>query len=78
VTEQVKEQFSDVAAFIHMEIWKDNDPGTEETRPQVNAFHLPTEPWLFTIDRQGRVQSATEGAFGVEKVTAAVEKVIAE
>jgi hypothetical protein len=78
VAEQVKEQFGDEAAFIHMEIWKDNDPGTEETRPQVNAFHLPTEPWLFTIDRQGRVQSATEGAFGVEKVTAAVEKVIAE
>jgi hypothetical protein len=78
VTEQVKEQFGDEAAFIHMEIWKDNDPGTEETRPQVNAFHLPTEPWLFVIDRQGRVQSAIEGAFGVEKVTTAVEGAIAE
>jgi hypothetical protein len=78
VAEQVKEQFGDEAAFIHMEIWKDNDPGTEETRPQVKAFHLPTEPWLFTIDRQGRVQSSIEGAFGVEKLTAAVEKVIAE
>lgn len=78
VAEQVKERFGDDAAFIHMEIWKDNDPGTEETRPQVQAFHLPGEPWLFTIDREGRVQTAIEGAFGVEKLTEAVEKVIAE
>jgi hypothetical protein len=78
VAEQVKEEFGDKAAFIHMEIWKDNDPGTEETRPQVDAFHLPTEPWLFTIDREGRVQTVIEGAFGIEKLTEAVEKVTGE
>jgi hypothetical protein len=78
VAEQVKEQFGDEADFIHMEIYKDNDPSLEEERPQVRAFHLPTEPWLFTIDRQGRVQTAVEGAFGVEKLTEAVEKVVSE
>ena len=64
VAEQVKEEYGDEAAFIHMEIYKDNDPPI--TRSQVRAFHLPTEPWLFTIDRQGTVSSVIEGAFGLE------------
>ena len=66
VAEQVKEEYGDEAAFIHMEIWKDNDPGKETVRPQVRAFNLPSEPWLFTIDRQGTVSSVIEGAFGPE------------
>lgn len=76
VAEQVKETYGDDAAFIHMEIWEDNDPGTEKTRPQVRAFNLPTEPWLFAIDRNGTVVESIEGAFGVEKMTEAVEKAI--
>lgn len=65
VAEQVKEETGDKAAFIHMEIWEDNQPGTK-VRPQVRAFHLPTEPWLFAIDRNGVVTSVVEGAFGLE------------
>jgi hypothetical protein len=76
VAEQVKEENEGKAAFIHMEIYKDNKPPI--TRSQVKAFQLPTEPWLFTIDRHGVVSSVIEGAFGLEALTAAVEKVIAE
>ena len=60
-----------------MEIYNDNDP-SKGVRPQVRAFHLPSEPWLFAIDREGRVSAVIEGAFGVEALTDAVEKVIAE
>ncbi|HEU4393268.1 MAG TPA: hypothetical protein VFR04_06485 [Solirubrobacterales bacterium] len=77
VAEQVKQQFGDEAAFIHMEIFNDNDPG-KGVRPQVRAFNLPSEPWLFAIDREGRVSSVIEGAFGPEALTAAVEKAVAE
>lgn len=77
VAEQVKEEYGDEAAFIHMEIYNDNDPG-KGVRPQVRAFNLPSEPWLFTIDRQGKVSSVLEGAFGIEALTAAVQKAIAE
>jgi len=78
VAEQVKQEYGDEAAFIHMEIWKDNDPGTETVRPQVRAFSLPDEPWLFTIGRDGTVSSAIEGAFGRELLTSAVKRVVAE
>jgi hypothetical protein len=74
VAEQVKEQFDDKAAFIHMEIYKDNDP-SKGVRPQVRAFHLPSEPWLFAINRKGVIQAVVEGAFGVERMTKVVEEV---
>lgn len=77
VAEQVKEQYGDEAAFIHMEIYKDNDP-SKDVRPQVRAFHLPSEPWLFAIDRQGVIRAEVEGAFGVERLTGVVEEVTGE
>jgi hypothetical protein len=77
VAEQVKQEYGDEAAFIHMEIYNDNDP-EKGVRPQVRAFHLPSEPWLFAIDRRGRVSSSIEGAVGVEGMTAAVKKAVAE
>jgi len=77
VAEQAKHEFGDKAAFIHMEIYNDNDPG-RGARPQVRAFHLPSEPWLFTIDRHGIVRDAVEGAFGLKLMHEAVEKAISE
>jgi hypothetical protein len=75
VAEQVKQEYGDEAAFIHMEIFNDNDPG-KGPRPQVRAFNLPSEPWLFAIDRHGRVSSVLEGAFGPAALTAAVKKAV--
>jgi hypothetical protein len=76
VAEQAKSEYGDKAAFIHMEIYNDNDPG-KGVRPQVRAFHLPSEPWLFTIDRRGAVREAVEGAFGLKLMHEAVDKAIA-
>ena len=74
VAEQVKQRYGDRAAFIHMEIYNDNDP-SKGVRPQVRAFHLPSEPWLFVIDRQGTIATEIEGAFGVDQLTRAVKEV---
>jgi hypothetical protein len=76
VAEQAKHEYGDKAAFIHMEIYKDNDPANG-VRPQVRAFHLPSEPYLFTIDRHGVVRDAIEGAFGLKLMHEAVDKAIA-
>jgi hypothetical protein len=60
-------------AFIHMEIYNNNTiaqgclEGTRLVnqclRPQVLAYHLPTEPWAFAIDRHGKIVDRLEGAF---------------
>ncbi len=75
VTEQARQEYGDKAAFIHMEIFNNNDPG-DDVRPQVRAFRLPSEPWLFTIDRRGVISDAVEGAFGLELLDGAIEKAI--
>jgi hypothetical protein len=77
VAEQVKQLYGDKAAFIHMEIYNDNDP-SKHVRPQVRAFHLPSEPWLFAIGRDGRIEAVIEGAFGVEELTRVVKGLTGE
>jgi hypothetical protein len=76
VAEQAKHEYGDKAAFIHMEIYNENDPALG-VRPQVRAFHLPSEPYLFTIDRRGVVRDAIEGAFGLKLMHEAVDKALA-
>jgi hypothetical protein len=77
VAEQVKQLYGDKAAFIHMEIYNDNDP-SKDVRPQVLAFHLPSEPWLFAIGRNGRIEAEIDGAFGVEELTRVVKGLTGE
>jgi hypothetical protein len=74
LAEQVKANSdnSDVA-FIHMEVYRDNriDKGI---RPQMAAFHLQTEPWLFTFDRSGKVAARIEGAFSERELNDAIAR----
>ena len=71
---QVQRDFGNKADFIHMEIYNDNDP-SKGVRPQVRAFHLPSEPWLFVIDRKGVIRTVIEGAFNLKELTRAVKGV---
>jgi hypothetical protein len=74
VAAQVKGAVGDRVAFIHNEIYNGNDT-SKGFRPQVRAYHLPTEPWTFVIDRRGRVSSRFEGALSVGELQRAVAKV---
>ena len=77
VAQQAQQEFKGKANFIHMEIYNENDPANG-VRPQVRRFHLPTEPWLFAINREGVVSATIEGGFGTKLMDQTVEKVIAE
>lgn len=74
VQAQVQAEMGDAAEFIHMEIFNDNDI-KKGPRPQVQAFNLPSEPWLFVIDADGNVSQRIEGAFGLEELRRAVRQV---
>jgi hypothetical protein len=75
IAEQVKADRGDDADFIHMEIYNDNtvDKGY---RPQFIKWRLPSEPWAFTIDRQGRIAARLEGAFSADELNAAIDKAV--
>ncbi|MGH2896691.1 MAG: hypothetical protein ACRDPM_25955, partial [Solirubrobacteraceae bacterium] len=53
VAVQVQHKFGDTVAFIHQEVYVDNQP-SKGLRPQLKDFHLRTEPWLFVMNRQGK------------------------
>ena len=74
VAEQVKREFGDRVAFIHQEVYVDNEIN-KGVRPQMRAYGLPSEPWLFVIDRGGKVSTVIEGAFGVSELEDAVSRV---
>jgi hypothetical protein len=76
VAEQAKAKFGDDARFIHMEIYNDKNPNDLTPLPQVRAFHLPSEPWLFAIGREGVVKAAIEGGFGTQLMDETVEKAV--
>jgi len=71
---QVKQVFGDRVAFIHQEVYNNNQIN-DGPRPQMTAYGLSTEPWLFVIDRTGKVSSVLQGPFGVQELEAAVQKV---
>jgi hypothetical protein len=77
ITEQMRNNRpKDDVAWIHMEIYKNNKI-SDGPRPQFLTYKLPSEPWLFTIDRRGRIAAAVEGAFSaseLEKAVAAATK----
>jgi hypothetical protein len=74
VASQVEASFGNKVAFIHQEIYKDNQPN-KGLRPQLLKWRLESEPWTFVIDRSGRISDRIEGAVSVPELRAAVAKV---
>jgi hypothetical protein len=72
VAVSLQKQFGNRITFIHQEVYVNNEP-TKGLRPQMKAFHLQTEPWLFTIDKHGVIAARLEGAFGVNELRQALE-----
>ena len=75
VAAQVEDEFRDQVDFVHMEIYNDNEIN-KGTRPQVGAFGLPSEPWVFAIDKNGKVAARMEGAFSVKELETAVKQAL--
>ncbi len=61
--------------FIHVEIYKGNDPANGVNR-WVDEWKLPTEPFTFVVDRKGVVRTKLEGAFSTAELERAVRQVV--
>ncbi len=75
IAAQLHAAYGGKVAFIHNEVYVDNDPN-KGLRPQLKAFGLTTEPWLFAIDRRGRIVARLQGAFGFDEFRDAVEQAL--
>jgi hypothetical protein len=74
VAEYVSSKYSDVADFIHQEVYNDNDPNKGFVEP-VGAYGLPAEPYTFVIDGDGRVAYKFEGPVTIPELEGAVREV---
>jgi hypothetical protein len=68
----LQHQFGRQMVFLHQEVYVDNNPTKGLRRPLID-FHLQTEPWLFTINRQGVIAARLDGVFGLNEARQAVK-----
>jgi hypothetical protein len=72
---QLQAEFGDRVTFIHMEIYRDNEV-EEGFRPQLAAWGLRTEPWVFAVNRSGRVAARLEGPASLTEIRSAIQKAL--
>ena len=78
VVDAVRKQFSRTPVrFIHVEVYKDNNPGLGYNR-WFKRWHLRTEPWTFLVGRDGRIKARFEGSVSVGELGAAVRRYLAK
>jgi hypothetical protein len=59
--------------FIHVEIYKDNDPRNGQNQ-WVRQWRLPSEPWTFLVGRDGRIKAKFEGSVSTGELEAAIRR----
>jgi hypothetical protein len=61
-------------SFAHLEIY--SDPATLAPTETVKEWRLPSEPWVFLLDREGRVADKLEGALTVAELREGLERLL--
>ena len=74
VIEAARQRYEkDGVRFIHVEIYEGNNPGNGVNR-WVTQWRLPTEPWVFVVDREGIVRDRYEGAVSVGELEGSIRR----
>jgi hypothetical protein len=72
VVDSVRREFAKTPIrFIHVEIYKDDNPSKGENQ-WVRQWRLPSEPWIFLAGRDGRIKAKFEGAVSRNELASAV------
>ena len=61
--------------FIHVEIYQ-YPFEQQHTAKTVDEWHLPSEPWLFMVDRDGVVRDRFEGSAPLEEIEPSVQALV--
>ncbi len=79
ITGELQKRFGARVNFIHEEVYTGlPNPAANnwQVAPAMPAFGLETEPWLYLIDRDGRVAYRVEGLFTAEEVAAHIQALL--
>jgi hypothetical protein len=58
---------------VHIEIYKDET--TDATIDTVSQWNLPSEPWLFAVNKSGEIIKRLDGAFDLSEIQEVIESV---
>lgn len=77
----LKERYQGRANFIHIEVFADphliqGNRLAAKRVPAVTEWGLPTEPWTFVVDKEGRIAAKFEQFTPAETLAAALESVL--
>jgi hypothetical protein len=61
--------------FIHVEVYKNNDLQQGLNR-WMQEWNLPTEPWVFVVDRNGVIRAKFEGPVSLAELAASVRNTL--
>lgn len=75
VIQQLAQTYSERANFIHVEIYQ-YPFEQQKTATTVDEWHLPSEPWVFVVDRAGMVSDRFEGSAPNEEIEPALRAVV--
>jgi hypothetical protein len=75
ITKAVAADHPDVA-FVHVEPWDIEKARTGDLVPieAMTDWSLPTEPWVFVVDAEGRVAASFEGVVGQSELSEALDE----
>ena len=76
VVDHVRKQYAHTPVrFIHVEIYKNNNPSKGKNR-WVQQWHLPGEPWTFLVGRDGRIKAKFEGSLSMTELGQAIQRLL--
>lgn len=68
----VKPRHAAAVNFAHIEIFK--DPRNNVLADAVTEWHLPSEPWMFFVDRSGTIVDRYDGIATAEEIEASIAR----
>ena len=76
VVMSLAQNYADRVNFIHVEVYKDFE--TFQPADAMVEWNLKTEPWLFFVDKQGKIVEKFEGGITSKEIVPAFLKFIGE
>jgi hypothetical protein len=72
--QKLKARRAGAAEFVHVEIYK--DPRNLVVADAVAEWHLPSEPWVFVVDRDGQIADRLEGVSDLDELDTSLSRVL--
>jgi hypothetical protein len=71
---EMRPRHDDAVQFVHVEVYK--DPRNLVLADAVTEWRLPSEPWIFFVDRAGTIQERVDGIATADEIDAGISRIV--